>query len=131
MIGVALGLALAGGYATNPLGALALGALCGSAAVAPDLDIPLRLQHRGITHSLIALLLVGVSCWRIAPSLIPFVAGGYASHLALDMLTPHGIPLLYPVRRRLRLMRWRTGGRADQLLRACGVMIIALLLLQL
>lgn len=79
--------------------------------------IALVFGHRGITHSLLALLGVcyaALNCLtltELGPAL-PLVLGvcaGYASHLAGDWLTPKGVPLLWPWRRRfaapLQLLR--------------------------
>ncbi|HGJ5856521.1 metal-dependent hydrolase [Arsenophonus nasoniae] len=65
--------------------------------------------HRGITHSFLAI--VGCSIFLssdllsriIIPIPVDFVHAmvvGYISHVVADMLTPAGIPLLWPYRRR-------------------------------
>lgn len=102
------------------LAAAALGALL------PDIDhpqswagrkmrvvsVPLALivGHRGITHSALAiaacallLTLLGTG-WLAAPVVI-----GYLSHLLADSLTPSGVPLLWPNKRRFTLNLCRTG----------------------
>lgn len=72
-------------------------------ALAPDVDFlfPAALEwpfvHRGITHTLPAVaLVVGLAAAR---GRIPAkaVAAGYASHLLLDVTTPAGVPVLYPL----------------------------------
>lgn len=113
---------LAGLEAAEPagLGAAALGALL------PDIDhpqswagrkmrvvsIPLSMLvgHRGITHSALAiaaclavLVVMGVG-WLAAPVVV-----GYLSHLLADSLTPSGVPLLWPSRRRFTLNLCSTG----------------------
>lgn len=75
-------------------------------------SVPLALVfgHRGITHSLlavagaIALLAVMGTGGMAAP-----VAIGYLSHLLADALTPSGVPLLWPSRRRFTLNLCDTG----------------------
>ncbi|MGP1955930.1 MAG: metal-dependent hydrolase [Arsenophonus sp. NC-PY1-MAG3] len=75
------------------------------------LSIPIAkvFGHRGITHSLLAI--IGGSIFFssdllsriIIPIPVDFVHSmivGYTSHLVADMLTPAGIPLLWPCRRR-------------------------------
>lgn len=102
------------------LGAAALGALL------PDIDhpqswagrkmrvvsIPLSMLvgHRGVTHSALAILgclallaVMGVG-WLAAPVVV-----GYLSHLLADSLTPSGVPLLWPNKRRFSLNLCRTG----------------------
>lgn len=65
--------------------------------------------HRGFTHSLLA---VAVSLWlfqiNVPPDwLLPAdvlqgMTLGYLSHIVADMLTPAGVPLLWPIRMRFR-----------------------------
>ena len=96
-----------------------------ASALLPDLDHPRSLLgrqlpwisgplsrlfgHRGFTHSLLA---VGMGVWGLAQVEAPWLLAGavkdalivgYLSHLLGDWLTPMGIPLLWPWRRRFRL----------------------------
>ena len=57
----------------------------------------LGVSHRGITHSLLALALVGIVGTLAHEQVGVALALGYASHLALDMLTPSGVPLYAPL----------------------------------
>ncbi|AKK19668.1 metal-dependent hydrolase [Candidatus Liberibacter africanus] len=68
------------------------------------------LNHRGFTHSILAVILYGwlihyffplekISYQGFQDSLII----GYVSHLVADILTPSGIPLLWPYQWRCRL----------------------------
>lgn len=76
-------------------------------------SVPLSLLvgHRGITHSALAVLAASALLmtmgfgWVAAP-----VAVGYLSHLLADGLTPSGVPLLWPSKRRFTLNLCRTGG---------------------
>lgn len=113
---------LTGGPPADPqaLGLAALGALL------PDIDhpqswagrklrpisVPLAfvVGHRGVTHSLLAVLagivtlvMMGFDGWA-APLVI-----GYLSHLAADGLTPSGVPLLWPMKHRFTLNLCSTG----------------------
>lgn len=66
--------------------------------------------HRGFTHSLLA---VAVSLWLfqlnlpdngpLPPDILQGMTLGYLSHIVADMLTPAGVPLLWPCRWRFRL----------------------------
>ena len=66
--------------------------------------------HRGITHSLIAVVGVSFAAWYALHGFdwrpeysAPFVLGlsaGYLSHLLADWLTNTGVPLLWPMKRR-------------------------------
>ncbi|MCX8956159.1 metal-dependent hydrolase [Erwinia psidii] len=66
--------------------------------------------HRGFTHSLLAVLggiallqLKLPSTLMIPPDAFQSMVVGYLSHIAADMLTPAGVPLLWPCRWRFRL----------------------------
>jgi inner membrane protein len=66
--------------------------------------------HRGITHSLFAVVGMSALVWYSLHHLdwhpgysVPFVVGlaaGYLSHLAGDWMTNSGVPLLWPSKRR-------------------------------
>ena len=96
-----------------------------ASALLPDLDHPRSLLgrqlpwisgplsrlfgHRGFTPRLLA---VGMGVWGLAQVEAPWLLSGavkdalivgYLSHLLGDWLTPMGIPLLWPWRRRFRL----------------------------
>jgi inner membrane protein len=82
----------------------------GSRVLPLSLPISAIFGHRGITHSLIAV--VGASClmwwvfqqanWHneLAIPLVTGIATGYLSHLLGDWLTNSGVPLLWPSKRR-------------------------------
>lgn len=87
-------------------------------ALAPDIDHPgstisrrvpaaglvsLFVKHRGFTHSLLCLALGGYIASTIQTEWTILIVASYASHLICDMLTPSGIPLLWPLRGRWRL----------------------------
>lgn len=100
----------------------------------PFVSIPLSslVGHRGITHSMIALIaiqamvLAAVLSWRTAHGawLAPFLTGlglGYASHLLADWLSNTGIPLLWPNKRRFAAPLTIQTGSAIEYLLALGV----------
>lgn len=113
---------LGGGNPAEPqaLAAAAMGALL------PDIDHPqswagrklrpisvplsMLVGHRGVTHSAIAVLaglavlMLVETGWLVAPVVV-----GYLSHLLADSLTPSGVPLLWPSRRRFTLNLCQTG----------------------
>lgn len=81
-----------------------------------SVSIPLSMVfgHRGITHSLLAVLgclfgLLILGKGAIAPAVLV----GYLSHLACDSLTKSGVPLLWPWRRPFGPRLLRTGGLAE------------------
>lgn len=65
--------------------------------------------HRSITHSLLALITLGiatVSYIHVQPYLLLGNFIGYISHLLGDMLTAQGIPLFWPLeKKRYRIMK--------------------------
>jgi inner membrane protein len=83
----------------------------------PLVSIPLShlVGHRGVTHSLIAvvamLVLLPVAA-LIMDNRISFLVApiciGYLSHIAGDALTPSGVPLLWPKRKRYTLNLFKT-----------------------
>ena len=87
-------------------------AACAGAAVAADLDILIH-DHRSYTHSVGAVVVVGVIAWAIAqlklrptsrPTAVSFgvtIAAAYGTHIVLDWLgkdtaPPFGLPALWP-----------------------------------
>ncbi|XBS68097.1 metal-dependent hydrolase [Acerihabitans sp. KWT182] len=66
--------------------------------------------HRGFTHSLLAIMagfllftLKFASDMIVPPDAFHGMIIGYLSHIVADMLTPAGVPLLWPCRWRFRL----------------------------
>ena len=116
-----------------PLDPVALALAC-AGALLPDIDHPrswvgLRLGivsrplaaalgHRGFTHSLLAAaacLLLLRSGGASRTFAVPLVVG-YLSHLLADLLTPGGLPLAWPLRRRFSLPLCRTGSLLEPLI---------------
>ncbi|WP_448204276.1 metal-dependent hydrolase [Azospirillum sp. sgz302134] len=117
------------GFDAVAFGAAILGSL------APDIDHPKStlgqwvkplsllisgvFGHRGITHSTLA---IAACLWALreysaySHLIIPFLVG-YLTHLAGDLLTPAGLPLLWPIKRRrnFALPILKTGGFSEQL----------------
>lgn len=60
--------------------------------------------HRGITHSLIAVAAIFYLGAEFKSTLLSWLSLGYLLHLVGDYLTPSGIPLLYPIRKRYRFV---------------------------
>lgn len=93
----------------------------------PDADLNLGIAHRGLTHSLIALAAVYVGSFLFFPSFIAWaLVGGYASHIAADMITNRGVMLLYPLPYRLGLGLMSTGSFRESMFR---LMVMGLILL--
>lgn len=67
-----------------------------------DIDVILQydfpLIHRGIMHTPFFMAVTVVFLYLIVEKPTTFAFGaGYLSHLLMDMITPVGIPLLYPI----------------------------------
>jgi inner membrane protein len=132
----------------NPVVALGLGVVLAAAgSLAPDIDragssiarvagLPTRAMawivqhsfgHRGPMHSALAVALVfafgealgvGAGVRHLGG---PF-AFGWASHILLDALTARGVPVLWPLRIRLRLPPgFVTGGSLEQVVVVLGL----------
>ncbi len=95
MIGIIHALAgfIVGVIVGLPLTACIIGSLI------PDIDLVLPLEHRTLTHSLLFVLLISVSYYLISKdkrnSLGLLV--GMLSHLLLDLFSPVGLTLFYPL----------------------------------
>lgn len=120
---------LAATAAQQPIQPAGLG-LAALGALVPDIDhpqswlgkrlavisVPLAgiIGHRGVTHSLIAVLALLAF---LAPAGLDHagapLAVGYLSHLLADALTLSGVPLLWPSRRLYGLPLIRTGSLAE------------------
>ena len=76
----------------------------------PFLSRPLeqRFGHRQVTHSLLALVLVGGVTWAVFGAGWWLLTAAYGSHLLVDMLVGFvGVPLLWPNQTRFYLIRLR------------------------
>jgi len=121
----------------------AAGLVCAAAgALLPDIDHPKSwvgrrlwlislplgtlLGHRGVTHSLFAVLLAVMVCHAEKANchwLAPVVVG-YLSHLGADLISG-GVPLFWPLRRTVSLPLCRTGSWSEF---AATAILLALLL---
>jgi inner membrane protein len=61
--------------------------------------------HRAATHTLTALLVVGLFAWKVEQPWALAFAVGYLAHIVADMLTHAGVPLFWPISdRRIHLL---------------------------
>ena len=127
LIGALTGIAIAKSMSADP-GIIAVAtASAGVGALLPDIDTPksiisqlifplrmlfafFKVAHRGLTHSIPALIFIAWFCYMVyldRPDfqiyLITFITG-YASHMIADMLTPAGVSIFYPIPVKLKLM---------------------------
>lgn len=111
-LGAAITLAVAAGHggkngcsdASKPIVAAGIGALCGTL---PDLLEPAcHPNHRQFFHGLACAGLIGAACYRLyrwepqtsGEEIVRFVllavGGAFLTHLAMDSLSPKGLPLI-------------------------------------
>ena len=138
---IALSIASAAAIGFDPLRLPAIATLALTAgAVLPDIDhrygaavlrkplpTPLRqlaripsviFRHRGPLHSLFVLPVILIAAQLLDYLPHPFglyIAFGCVTHILADMLTPSGVPLLWPfTRRRFIIPLVKTGGRIER-----------------
>ena len=122
--------------------ALALGtnipqlALAAAGSILPDIDhsgstlgkhikpLSKHLKHRGLTHSLLFLIVTSL--------ISPYLGLGVLTHIALDMLNPQGVKLFYPNKKSFKIPLFssfaKTGGKFEQLLFGLLIALSALIL---
>jgi inner membrane protein len=76
------------------------------------------LGHRGVTHSILAVLACGLLLRRhgFSRTIVDPLVVGYLSHLAADLLTVNGLRLAWPLRRRFAIPLCRTGSAAEPMI---------------
>jgi len=102
-------------------------------------------KHRGVLHSLLTVILVGWGSFFLFLFLshwISFLAEefwlvltlGYASHLAADGLTKHGVPLLWPWNHNFhflpKFLRFRTGSLPEIIIFVFLLLTLGLFILE-
>lgn len=78
--------------------------------------IALILGHRTLTHSIFFMLLTGILLIVLNVNTIYVISAvlGVISHLLLDMLTPRGVTLFFPVNKKIVFpFTFKTGGILD------------------
>lgn len=111
----------------------------------PSWIISSLFKHRGVLHSLFALILVGWGSFLLFLFLsqwVNFLASefwlvltlGYASHLATDGLTRYGLPLFWPWQRNIhflpRFLRIRTGSLIEMIIFVILLLTLGLFVLE-
>lgn len=104
-----------------------------AASLLPDIDLPTSTMgkrvrplsklihklggHRGFFHSPMFLILLWVLCYRPGMKqvwILTAITAGVLSHFLLDMLNEPGIPLFWPLSKRVRLAKIKTGGKIER-----------------
>lgn len=128
--GILAGVLLSSYFTGSDINSQAVFIACsGAGALLPDIDsihsklgrvfmpisatIQLIFGHRGIFHTLLLPVVLLGFCKLFLPIYsgyyIPLFVG-YISHLILDMLTPEGVPLLWPLKIHFSIPLVQTGG---------------------
>lgn len=90
-----------------------------------SLPVARMFGHRGFTHSLLAMFaalalfyLKVPDSWLVPADAVQGMVIGYLSHIVADMITPAGVPLLWPCRWRFRLplLASRQGNQLERVL---------------
>lgn len=88
-------------------------------------------KHRGRTHSLLFMILYGISSAMINVSLGFAVLIGYASHLIIDLFNKSPILLLYPLDKEICLKLFYADGFVNELLFIIGLGFVGFYLVML
>lgn len=81
--------------------------------------------HRSFTHSFLALGLLTAAFYFLYTPLIPYVAAGFLSHMALDLLNKKPVEILYPWKRGFCLRLFSADGLANSLIFAGSLVFCA------
>lgn len=97
-----------------------------------------RFRHRGFTHSIIFLLILGIGClfinyisqFNIVVHSITFgFYVGYGSHIILDLFNPQGVELFYPCKINFKLLNIKTNSTFEKIFNGILNLFSALLLI--
>lgn len=91
---------------------------CKSSIMGKALPIWMITKHRGLTHSLLFLLLPFLVS-RIFPNAYYLSYGlyyGIASHIFFDLLTPAGCQILFPIQKKFKVPLIKTGGILERIM---------------
>lgn len=95
-------------------------------------------RHRGFTHSLIFLLILGIGClsliyisqFNIVVHSIAFgFYVGYGSHIILDLFNPQGVELFYPCKINLKILNIKTNSTSERFFNGILNFLTSLLLI--
>lgn len=81
--------------------------------------------HRGIMHSVFALIVSSFFCLLVTPQAVPYFVTGYASHLVLDILNYQGISLLWPLPAKISIGLCKSDGTVNDIMLVAGILALA------
>jgi inner membrane protein len=81
------------------------------------------MSHRGVTHSLLAVVasFLLLRSHGFSRAVVVPVVVGYLSHLVADLVTPGGLRLAWPLRQRYAIPICKTGSPVEPIIVACVV----------
>lgn len=95
-------------------------------------------KHRGFTHSIIALLVLGICCislnyisqFNIVVHCITFgFYVGYGSHIILDLFNPQGVELFYPCKINVKILNIKTNSTSEKIFNGFLNLLTSLLMI--
>lgn len=89
-----------------------------------SLSSKLIFGHRGFLHSPLFLIILWFGLARFQ-YLGPVLCAGYLGHLVQDLFTAGGIPLFFPIHKKVSLSPFNTGGIMDYVMTCIFIAIIA------
>lgn len=94
------------------------------------LILAINSEHRGFSHSLLAMSIEGISLGIILPTIIPSFIIAYISHLLLDVLNKKPIKILFPSEREFCLNWFYASKTANNVFMVIGFiwLILAIVL---
>jgi len=88
----------------------------------------LNSNHRGFTHSILALVLFSTAAYAVVGNSSTWFAIGYASHLVIDLFNKKGESLLFPINVKVCFNLCAADGITNKLLGSLATVASALLL---
>ena len=117
------------GAARNLTSSLAMSTtIAGLIALTVLVVLGLNSNHRGFTHSILALVLFSTAAYAVVGNSSTWFAIGYASHLVIDLFNKKGESLLFPINVKVCFNLCAADGITDKLLGSLATVASALLL---
>lgn len=117
------------GAARNLTSSLAMSTtIAGLIALIVLVVIGLKSNHRGFTHSILALALFSTATCLILGETWKWFAIGYASHLVIDLLNKKGESLLFPLTTKVCLNLCKADGITNKVLGSLATVITLVVL---
>lgn len=82
-------------------------------------------EHRVYSHSLMALILEGLTLWFFMPSIVPAFAVGFLSHILVDLTNKKPVQIFFPIRMKLCLGLFYAGKTANTVFFTVGCIWLA------